>query len=157
MATIDLESPIIIPLLTNGNAFASISCNYCKTPSTIPPDSRVVKEFLLNKVSLTEEEITKAFRRYGYLLYAKSGHNLDGVLDLLNGCGLTTLAQMRKVVLRNPYFVFRGVEIKLRLLRTFMKEEYISRLVYRDSKIFNSGEGRMRDAIALLQRLGVEG
>jgi hypothetical protein len=115
-------------------------CTQIAAPSTIPPDSRVVKEFLLNKVSLTEEEITKAFRRYGYLLYAKSGHNLDGVLEFLNGCGLTTLAQMRKVVLRNPYFVFRGVEIKLRLLRTFMKEEYISRLVYRDSKIFNSGK-----------------
>jgi len=136
-------------------------CTQIAAPSTIPPDSRVVKEFLLNKVGLTEEEITKTFRRCGYLLYAKSGQNLDEVLELLNSCGLTTLAQMRKVVLCNPYFVFRGVEIniqsKLRLLRTLMKEEDISRLVYRNSKIFNSGEGRMREAIALLQRLGVEG
>jgi mTERF domain-containing protein len=136
-------------------------CTQIAAPSEIPPDNRVAREFLLNKIGLTEEEITKAFRHCSYLLHAKSGQNLEEVLESFNSWGFTTPAQMRKVVLRNPKFVFRSVDInmqsKLSLLRTFMKEEDISRLVYADAEIFDSSEERMKNAITLLQRLGVEG
>jgi len=86
---------------------------------------------------------------------------MEEVLELLNGCGLTTPAQIRRVVLCNPQLLFyrseRNVKSKLSFLRTFMQEEDISKLVSNYALIFNSREDKLKSATSLLQRLGVEG
>jgi len=86
---------------------------------------------------------------------------MEEVLELLNGCGLTTPAQIRRVVLCNPQLLFyrseRNVKSKLSFLRTFMLEEDISKLVSNYALIFNSREDKLKSATSLLQRLGVEG
>jgi hypothetical protein len=108
-------------------------CNQVATPSTTPPGRGVVTEFLISKCGLTDEDITKAFRHWSSLLRVKSSQNMEEVLELLNGCGLTTPAQIRRVVLCNPQLLFlrseRNVKSKLSFLRTFMQEEDISKLV----------------------------
>jgi mTERF domain-containing protein len=135
-------------------------CTQIATPSTTPPDRAVATEFLINKCGLTAEDITKAFRHRSSLLN-KSSHNLEEVLELLNGCGLTTPDQIRKVVLCNPRFFFyrseRNIKSKLSFFRTFMKEEDIAKLVITNARIFNDREDKLKSAISLLQRLGVEG
>jgi hypothetical protein len=44
------------------------------------------------------------------LLRQKSCRNLKEVLELLKGCGLTTPAQIRRVVICNPCFLFLSAE-----------------------------------------------
>jgi hypothetical protein len=94
-------------------------------------------------------------------LRAKSSQNLEEVLELLNGCGLTTPAQIRKVVLSNPNFFFRraerNIQSKLSILRTFVKEEYIGKLVSGNARIINLSEQKLKSAFLHLQRLGIEG
>lgn len=135
-------------------------CTQRATQSTIPPDTTVATEFLINKCGLTAEDITKAFKHYTSRLN-KSSHNLEEVLELLNGCGLTSPAQIRQVVLCNPRFFFyrstRNVKSKLRFFRSFMKEEDIAKLLITNARIFNHREEKFKSAISLLQRLGVEG
>ena len=85
------------------------------TLSTTQPDRGVVSDFFMSKCGFSEEDITKGFRHYNHLLRVKSTQNLEEVL--LNGCGLTTPAQFRKVVLGNPWLLFhrseRNVSINL--------------------------------------------
>jgi mTERF domain-containing protein len=137
--------------------------NFCThtTPSTTPPGQGVVTEFLINKCGLTPEEIAKTFRHNSKVLLAKSSKNLEEVLELLKGCGLTTPSQIRRVVLYNHWFLFlraeRNIQPKLSLLRTFMKEEDISALILRNARLFGGREDKLKSAISLLQRLGVEG
>jgi hypothetical protein len=77
-------------------------CTQISAPSTTPPGRGVVTEFLINNCGLTPEEIAKAFRHNKDLLRQKSCRNLKEVLELLKGCGLTTPAQIRRVVICNP-------------------------------------------------------
>jgi len=85
---------------------------------------------------------------------------MEDVLELLNGCGVTTPIQLRRVVLCNPKFLHlragRNLKSKLNFLRTFMTEDDISKLVMNNARIFNSAEDKLKSAISLLQRLGVE-
>ena len=46
---------------------------------------------------LTYEDIPKSFKHCNNLLCAKSSQNINGVLGLLNGCGLRTPTQTRRV------------------------------------------------------------
>jgi len=139
--------------------FANFSTQVA-TPSTTP-DRGVATHFLIDKCGLIPEEIAKAFRHCNKLLRAKSSQNMEKVLELLKGCGLTSAAQIRRVVLYNPSFFFRSAErniqSKLSLLRTVVKEEHLCKLVYADSRIFCSREQRLRSSISLLQKLEVEG
>jgi len=86
---------------------------------------------------------------------------MEEVLELLNGCGLTTPAQIRKVVLRNPNLFWcraeRNIKSKLSFLRTFMKEEDITKLVQNDARVFGLSERRFESAISLLQKSGIDG
>jgi mTERF domain-containing protein len=137
--------------------------NFCTqtTAPSITPQTGVVTQFLLNKCGLTREEIAKAFRHCNNFLQAKSSQNLEEVLELLNGCGLTTPAQIRRVVLSSPKFLFanaeRNVQSKLTLFGTFMKEEHICKLLIAYAKIFEYSEDKLNSAISLLQRLGFNG
>jgi len=83
------------------------------------------------------------------------------VLELLNGCGLTTPAQIRKVVLCNPKFLFynakKNIQTKLALLKTFMTEEDISKLLTTNTLLFDARDDNLKSAISLLQGLGFEG
>jgi mTERF domain-containing protein len=136
-------------------------CTETTAPSLTPPDRGVVRELLINKCGLTDEEITKAFRHHNDLLRQKSGQNIEDVLELLNGCGLTTPAQIRKVVLCNPHFLFykseRNLKSKLSLFKTFMNEKDIAKLVQTGARAFDASEGRIKSVISLLQKLGYEG
>lgn len=140
--------------------FANI-CTQITTPSKTPDDRGVATQFLIDKCGLTTEEIAKAFRRRNDLLRARSSQNMEKVMELLNGCGLTSAAQIRSVVLHNPNFLFyraeRNIQSKLNLLRTFMKKEHLSKLVSTNARIFNLSEQKLRSSISLLQKLGVEG
>jgi mTERF domain-containing protein len=135
-------------------------CTQIVSPSATPHRG-VVTEFLVNKCGLAQEEIAKAFRHSNRFLSAKSTQNLEEVLELLKGCGLTTPAQFRRVVLCNPKFLFIRSEINLKskfgFLRTFMEEEDISKLVITHARIFDSSENKLKSALSVLQRLGVEG
>jgi hypothetical protein len=95
------------------------------------------------------------------VLLAKSSKNLEEVLELLKGCGLTTPSQIRRVVLYNHWFLFlraeKYIQPKLSLLRTFMKEEDVSTLILRYPRLFTVREDKLKSALSLLQRLGVEG
>jgi len=86
---------------------------------------------------------------------------MEEVLELLKGCGLTTPAQIRGVVLRNPRFLFlsaeRYLKPKLRFLGTFMKKEDIAKLLFIEANIFNSSDRKHKSAISVLQNLGIEG
>jgi mTERF domain-containing protein len=86
---------------------------------------------------------------------------MEEVLELLKGCGLTTPAQIRGVVLRNPRFLFHSAEIylkpKLRFLGTLMKKEDIAKLLFKEANIFNSSDRKHKSAISVLQNLGIEG
>lgn len=140
--------------------FANI-CTQIATPSKTPDSRGVATQFLIDKCGLTPEEIAKAFRHTNTLLRAKSSQNMEKVVELLNGCGLTSPAQIRRLVLYNPSFLFRraerNIQSKLNLLRTFMKEEHLSKLLSTNARIFNLGEQKLRSSISLLQKLGVEG
>jgi len=137
--------------------------NFCTeiTAPSLTLDRGVTRELLINKCGLTDEEITKAFRHHNDLLRRKSGQNIEDVLELLNGCGLTTPAQIRKVVLCNPHFLFykseRNLKSKLSLFKTFMNEKDITKLVQTDAKIFDASEGTIKSGISLLRNLGFEG
>jgi len=135
-------------------------CIQTATTSTTPQRG-VVTDFFINKCGLTQEEIAKAFKHCNMYLRAKSSQNLEEVLELLNGCGLTTPAQIRKVVLSNPGFFFRraerNIQSKLSILRTFVKEEYIGKLVSGNARIINLSEQKLKSAFLHLQRLGIEG
>ena len=117
------------------------------TLSTTQPDRGVVSDFFMSKCGFSEEDITKGFRHYNHLLRVKSTQNLEEVLELLNGCGLTTPAQVRKVVFRNPRLLFlrseRNFKSKLSFFRTFIKEEDISKLFCRKAIIFSYSEDRL--------------
>ena len=80
---------------------------------------------------------------------------------MLKGRGLNTPAQVRRVVLSNPQFLFlrseRNLKSKLSLLSTFFKEEDISKLVCRNAIIFSSSENTLKSRISFLQRLGIKG
>jgi mTERF domain-containing protein len=136
-------------------------CSQTAPPSATPPDRGVVTGFLLNKCGLSEEDVTKAFRNCDRFLRAKSSQNLEEVLELLNGCGLTTPAQIRKVVLCNPKFLFynakKNIQTKLALLKTFMTEEDISKLLTTNTLLFDARDDNLKSAISLLQGLGFEG
>jgi mTERF domain-containing protein len=146
--------PLALPHIKSPNF-----CTQTETPSTIPPGRGAVIDFFINKCGLTNNDITKVFRHRNRLF--NSTQKFEEVLELLNGCGLTTPAQIRKVVLCNPRLFFSSAEgiiqSKLAFLRTIMKEEDISKLVYTNSNIFTMSEGRIKFAISLLQRLGIEG
>jgi mTERF domain-containing protein len=140
--------------------FANL-CTQMVTPSATPPGRGVVTEFLLNNCGLTVEEITKVFKYRKQLLSAKSTKNLEEVLELLNSRGLTTPAQIRRVVLCNPEFLFlrleRNLKSKLSLLSRFITEEDITKIINKDALIFSAREDKLKSTILLLQRLGVEG
>jgi len=150
-----------LPFYANSHIKLANFCNQIATPSTTPPDRGIVSDFLISKCGLTDKAITKAFRHDKYLLRAKSTQNLEEVLELLNGCGLTTPAQVRKVVLCNPKLLFRrserNVKSKLSFLRTFIKEEDIFKLVINDASIFDSREEKLKSRTSLLLSLGLEG
>jgi len=86
---------------------------------------------------------------------------LEEDLELLYGFGLTTPAHIRKVVVRNPKFFIWKSETKLKtmlyFLRTFMKEDDVCKLIYNYPTIFSMREHRVKFAISLLQKMGVEG
>lgn len=136
-------------------------CSQTVHPSTTPPERRVVTEFLLNKCGLSEEDVAKSFRNGDRFLRAKSSQNLEEVLELLNGCGLNTPAQIRRVVLCNPKFLFynakKNVHSKLSLLKTFMTKEDISKLLTTNTLLFDAREDNFKSVISLLQGLGFEG
>jgi hypothetical protein len=149
------------PLLMGMSLFRFLANPHLKfCTETALPDRVVVTEFLRKKSGLTDEDITKFFRRRIGLL-DKSNQNLEQVLELLNGYGLTSPPQTRRVVLCNPVFFFSAYEInlksKLSWFRTFMRVEDISKLIYTDSRIFQSSDSRLKTGISLLQRLGFEG
>jgi len=162
-APLSLAISLLRPLASNAKPHFKFPnfCTQIATPSITLPDRRVVTEFFISKCGLTNEDIAKAFRHCDSYLHAKSTQNLEEVLELLNGCGLTTPAQIRKVVVCNPHFFFRNsernVKSKLSLLRTFMKEEHITKLVCHNARIINLTENKLRSKISLLQKLGVEG
>lgn len=136
--------------------------NFCTkiTAPTTTPEKGVITEFLLNKCGLTDADIKKAYRHRNHLLRAKSSQTLEKVLVLLNGCGLTTPAQIRKVVLRHPGIIWsseKNIQSKLSFLRTFMKEEDIIKLVQTEARILGQSELRLKYAISLLQKLGIDG
>jgi len=142
------------------NFFANFCTEIADASTT--PDMAVATEFLINKCGLTDAEITKAFRHCNSYLRAKSpSQNMEEVLELLKGCGLTTPAQIRLVVLGNPHIFFhraeRNLKPKLSFLGTFMKKEDIAKLMSISPDIFNFSEGRHKSAISLLQNLGIEG
>jgi hypothetical protein len=135
-------------------------CTEVAAPSTTP--HRVVAtDFFINKCGLTPEEIAKLFRHRSELLRAKSSQNMEEVLKLLNGCGLTTPAQIRRVIICNPGFLFqhaeRNVQSKLIFFRTFMKEKDIARLFHNGANTFKSSERKLKAAVSLLQKYGIEG
>jgi mTERF domain-containing protein len=135
-------------------------CTQTAAPSTTPLDWGIFREFLLNKCGFTEEDITKAYgNRNG--LRRKSMQSLEEDLELLYGCGLTTPAHIRKVVIRNPKFFICKSETKLKtrlyFLRTFMKEDDVCKLIYSYPTIFSVREHRVKSTISLLQKMGVEG
>jgi mTERF domain-containing protein len=136
-------------------------CTGTAVPSTTPPDRGVVTEFLVNKCSLTEEEIKKTFKHCNCFLRLKSVQNCEEVLELLNGCGLTTPAQIRKVALFNPRLFFqrseRNIKSKLSFLRIFMKEDDIVRLINNDRRFIQLSKDRLKSAVSVLQKLGIEG
>lgn len=136
-------------------------CTQIAPLSTTPPEKSVVTEFLLNKCGLSEVDIRKAFRNCKCFLLAKSSQNLEEVLGLLNGCGLTTPEQIRRVVLCNPKFLFynakKNMQPKLTLLKTFMKEEDISKLLISNTLLFDVEEDKLKSTISLFQGLGLEG
>lgn len=135
-------------------------CTQIVVPSSTPPRN-VVMEFFINKCCLTQEEFAKYFRHYNRFLRAKSSRNLEEVLDLLKGCGLTSPAQFRRVVRCNPRIFFLRSEInlkpKLTFLRSFMEEEDIYKLVITGAKTLDASEKKLKSAISLLKRVGVEG
>jgi mTERF domain-containing protein len=135
-------------------------CTEIAVPATTPARG-VVTEFLLSKCGLTDADITKAYRHTGHLLRAKSSQNMEEVLELLNGCGLTTPAQIRRVVLGHPglfwYRAERNIKSKLSFLRTFMKEEDITKLVQTYARFLGQSERRIKSAISLLHKLGIDG
>lgn len=159
---ISLLPPPLLPSFTSKAyiTFPRLSSQIAP-PSTTPPEKRVVTEFLVNKCGLSEVDITKAFRNCDSFLLAKSSQNLEEVLGLLNGCGLTTPEQIRRVVLRNPKFFFynakRNMQPKLTLLKTFMKEEDISKLLSTNTLLFDAREDELKSTISLFQGLGLEG
>lgn len=137
-------------------------CTVTAVASSIPSNRGIATEFLINKCGLTEEDITKAFRHSNHFLRrAKSDQNMEEVLELLNGCGLITPAQVRKVILCNPRFLFykseRNLKSKLSLFKTFMKEEDLTKLVQNGARIFDCSEQRIKSGISVLQKLGIEG
>jgi mTERF domain-containing protein len=135
-------------------------CTQTATPSTTTQRG-VVTDFFFNKCGLTHEEIEKVLKSCNIYLNATSSQNLDEVLALLNGCGLTAPAQIRRVVLGNPRLFFlranRNIQSKLSIVRTFVKEEYICKLVSGNARIINLSEEKLKSAFLHLQRLGIEG
>lgn len=136
-------------------------CNQIAIPSTASLENGVVNHFLINKCGLTEEEITKTFRHRNNLHRITSTQNFEEIMELLNGCGLTTPAQIRRVVLRNPKILFlrseRNLKPKLSFLRTVLKEEDISKLVSRDASIFSVAEDKLKSRVSLFLRSGFDG
>jgi len=65
------------------------------------------------------------------------------------------------VIVRNPYVFIWKSETKLKtrlyLLKTFMKEEDVCKLICSYPTIFNIREHRVKSTISLLQKMGVEG
>lgn len=86
---------------------------------------------------------------------------MEEALKLLNGCGLTDPAQIRRVFLFNPEFLFlrvkRNIKSNLTVFGTFMKKWDIYKLCIEGSRVFSSSEHKLKSAISLLQQLGVEG
>lgn len=134
-------------------------CTQIASPS-ITLDGGVATQFVIDKCGLTPEEIAKAFRHRNKLHRVKSSQNIEKIMELLTGCGLTSPAQIRRVVLYNPSVLFlraENIQSKLNLLRTFMKDEDFSKLVSTNTRIFNLSEQKLRSSISLLQKLGFEG
>lgn len=156
-----LPSPLPLPFTSTPHIIFLDFCSRTAPPSRTPPHRGLVTDFIINKCGLSQEEIVKAFRHRIKLLSAKSSRNLEEVWELLNGYGLTTPAQFRKVVLSNPILFFydakRNLQPKLTLLGTYMKGEDLCKLIYRDSKIFDFSEARIKSSILFIQKLGVEG
>ena len=64
---------------------------------------------------------------------------MEEILELLNGCGLTTLAQIHKVVLCNPKFLFCKFKINLIYkFKTFMNEKDITKFVQNGARDFDA-------------------
>lgn len=85
---------------------------------------------------------------------------MEEVLELLNGCGLTTPAEIRRVVLSYPliFSLSKGnIQSKLTLLGTFMKEEGIRKLLITNARPLGLSENKLKSAFSLLQGLGAEG
>lgn len=136
-------------------------CTEIADPSTTP-DRSVATKFLINKCGLTDADITKVFRYCNKCLRAKSPiQNMEEVLELLKGYGLTTPAQIRRVVLGSPLFFFysaeRNLKPKLSFLGTFMKREDITKLLLTGAHTIVSSESKHMSAISVLQNLGIEG
>eukprot|EP00253_Pinus_taeda_P010773 PITA_10773 len=69
--------------------------------------------------------------------------------------------KIRKVVLMNPgiflYKSKRDLKSRLSYLRSIINKEDMCKLVYNDSQILNLTEDKIKSAISVLQRLGIEG
>lgn len=144
----------------NSHITFSNFCTQIVTPSTTPLHSGVVTDFLINKCCLTPQEIAKSFRNYSRFLRAKSSKNMEEILELLNGCGLTTPAEIRRVVLSYPliFSLSKGnIQSKLTLLGTFMKEEGIRKLLITNARPLGLSENKLKSAFSILQSLGAEG
>jgi mTERF domain-containing protein len=109
---------------------------------------------------MAEKDVSKVHKLYKSLL-DKPSQDLEEGLELLSECGLTTPAQIRRAVLGNPgiflYKSKRDLKSRLSYLRSIINKEDMCKLVYTDSKILDKSEDKLKSAISLLQRLGLEG
>lgn len=151
---------LVFAFTVNSHITFSNFCTQIVTPSTTPLHSGVATDFLINQCCLTPEEIAKSYRHYSEFLRAKSSKNMEEILELLNGCGLTTPSEIRRVAFSYPtlFSLSKGnIKSKLTLLRTFMKEEAICKLLISNARLLGHSEARLKSALSLFQRLGVEG
>ena len=64
---------------------------------------------------------------------------MEEVLELLNGCGLTSPVQIRRVVLYNPKFLFCNFERNLiSKFQTFVNEKDITKFVQNGARDFDA-------------------
>lgn len=132
------------------------------TFSTQPtPEKGSITQFLQNECGLTETNITTGFRHCNNLLNRQSTESLENIVQLFKDCGLSK-AQIRTAILSNPRLLQLNVESNLKpkiaLLRTFLQEEDLKKIISANARIFNKNlDDTMKTSVPLLREYGFQG